>query len=1072
MAFGRILGRRTSSIDEGPLNSPGRNQLGMFSFLSSSPSRTTPTQLERIIDEEAKMGDRAFMRILVCQDTGDKPKMPLYDSIHEGQASPISRESREFGMASHQTHRGSSQPAASRSGFGTSWTDSASHAQHGRLSQVPLLQEMDSTRSYASGQSNRTIRRRVSANNTDLLGEMMFGSSSAIAAKSVVTKTHHLTTPQPQIMLTKLFSLAADADDDDDDVDYPHAHRPRSSSSSSVFSENSESTNSIGDLRPPNSAYGSYSRSYTPSSSYQHRHWLASSDFSPMGSPSQSSSPLLPDSYGYRRKKAQRFSLNQNSSYADEHLLGRSSSGLKRRPRKRHSYALGVIFNIDVLPELKDIYFTHFAIIDRHVQHFQRRVSKAIVSALEGLVRSSNARDPDYLVYSRGPLPYHFLNADRSFCEEAEKLRIALLNLAVFPRIDPPLWLNMLTFPQTRTSGCESLVSDLCFLTGKHNPRHKQLFMSSLVTLVLSLHLAWTGTVASVIRRESAADPKANDKDSDPRDSEDDLSQPYNIYMAQLSDLHGSIGAPAIASRTLIVGENNKDAVRRILNVLSYFIRSGELVERIQVAEVPVPPPAVPAPAPAPAPAPEDGAAASTKVTAVSTKPMPITAAGPGGEAAPASLSTVSQSTDRTPKAHTQSSDEELSPVTPSSSASADTAFLKSTPVSSSLSGVHRPLHSHSSQSPSSLTHLLDNTKAKGEPAAGLESEPGPGPGPGPEKVNEHDGTAELPPGSISVEAGNSPAQHFPGFSQYPLPSTKVIRVIPDSSKFEEPGLKMSLLSPSRSLLGGYGSSYYSGCDFVLMGVRNIQHNIMDIKADLWQDCEYFDAACAIIANTDTWDCEVMECVSANSTITIPATISTKAPNNTASYWASNGIQATFSRNYMTATTARSGMASGTMASSGLPTAMPSSGSTLSNLSHLQADSLPDDPDDRENEDKPLYTVSGSKSSASLVDNMIKTLNGLWNHGMPAETCVMFIEDQLQEFYNKAVLLSLALQKSSLIDFVQLASMLRVELSDLPLLISIASTFDETVSMKLGSNRIAAAALASQRSAMTFRMYT
>src|SRR4051812_6451906 len=46
-------------------------------------------------------------------------------------------------------------------------------------------------------------------------------------------------------------------------------------------------------------------------------------------------------------------------------------------------------------------------------------------------------------------------------------------------------------------------------------------------------------------------------------------------------DLYGCIGTPSIMSRTIIVGKD-VNTVRRILFVLSYFIRCNEVYERME----------------------------------------------------------------------------------------------------------------------------------------------------------------------------------------------------------------------------------------------------------------------------------------------------------------------------------------------------------------------------------------------------------------------------------------------------------------------------------------------------------
>lgn len=53
-------------------------------------------------------------------------------------------------------------------------------------------------------------------------------------------------------------------------------------------------------------------------------------------------------------------------------------------------------------------------------------------------------------------------------------------------------------------------------------------------------------------------------------------SHPYSALWAQLSDLYGSIGTPAKISKTIICG-NEIQTLDKVLNVLTYFIRCGEV---------------------------------------------------------------------------------------------------------------------------------------------------------------------------------------------------------------------------------------------------------------------------------------------------------------------------------------------------------------------------------------------------------------------------------------------------------------------------------------------------------------
>lgn len=63
----------------------------------------------------------------------------------------------------------------------------------------------------------------------------------------------------------------------------------------------------------------------------------------------------------------------------------------------------------------------------------------------------------------------------------------------------------------------------------------------------------------------------------DPQQTLDTTTRPYNALWAQLNDLCGSIGFPPKAARTIISGAANTPFVNRLLVVLTYFVRCGEV---------------------------------------------------------------------------------------------------------------------------------------------------------------------------------------------------------------------------------------------------------------------------------------------------------------------------------------------------------------------------------------------------------------------------------------------------------------------------------------------------------------
>lgn len=59
---------------------------------------------------------------------------------------------------------------------------------------------------------------------------------------------------------------------------------------------------------------------------------------------------------------------------------------------------------------------------------------------------------------------------------------------------------------------------------------------------------------------------------------------PYNVLWAQLGDLYGSIGNPSKLSKTIVCGTQST-TVRKVLNILTYFIRCGE-IKRINSTKI------------------------------------------------------------------------------------------------------------------------------------------------------------------------------------------------------------------------------------------------------------------------------------------------------------------------------------------------------------------------------------------------------------------------------------------------------------------------------------------------------
>jgi len=102
-------------------------------------------------------------------------------------------------------------------------------------------------------------------------------------------------------------------------------------------------------------------------------------------------------------------------------------------------------------------------------------------------------------------------------------------------------------------------------------------FFSCLVTGVLSHHLGWVETVMPS-SRASQADNSLNKPGS--RVVEEFSEQHwYSPTRLQHHELHGILGCPARNVKTLVITET-EELARKVVFVLSYFIRCSQILER------------------------------------------------------------------------------------------------------------------------------------------------------------------------------------------------------------------------------------------------------------------------------------------------------------------------------------------------------------------------------------------------------------------------------------------------------------------------------------------------------------
>lgn len=101
-------------------------------------------------------------------------------------------------------------------------------------------------------------------------------------------------------------------------------------------------------------------------------------------------------------------------------------------------------------------------------------------------------------------------------------------------------------------------------------------FVSTLLTAILTNHLGWVGTVAPMIIDGSSSSTNITAAVLQSQMTEISKFHPYNVLWAQLGDLYGSIGSPSKLSKTIVCGTQST-TIRKVLDILTYFIRCGEI---------------------------------------------------------------------------------------------------------------------------------------------------------------------------------------------------------------------------------------------------------------------------------------------------------------------------------------------------------------------------------------------------------------------------------------------------------------------------------------------------------------
>ncbi|XP_022254414.1 folliculin-interacting protein 2-like isoform X2 [Limulus polyphemus] len=195
-----------------------------------------------------------------------------------------------------------------------------------------------------------------------------------------------------------------------------------------------------------------------------------------------------------------------------------------------------------------DFFFSHIALIESHV------------TQLKDLVLGS------YLNRK------NFVNA---IYKGVEQLQASLQDLVTGPRLMSPVWLSMMSPSVNHHLHCTRFISEFIALLEEFDTKYTNFFVSTLLTAVLTHHLAWVPTVSPPGVTTNHFDHRKHTAQWVDMLAK---SHPYNPLWMQLGDLYGALGTPTKLSKTVITGKK-ADVILRFLYILSYFIRCSDICE-------------------------------------------------------------------------------------------------------------------------------------------------------------------------------------------------------------------------------------------------------------------------------------------------------------------------------------------------------------------------------------------------------------------------------------------------------------------------------------------------------------
>ncbi|KAJ9086639.1 hypothetical protein DSO57_1001919 [Entomophthora muscae] len=401
----------------------------------------------------------------------------------------------------------------------------------GVKNKTPLYDSDQEKEPVVPNETRSGMRPPLRRGNLGSIGDMMFGMVP-MSFKGTTTKLHPFSKDsKPQLLLTVLFSISQNELTEMDESELrgqPIMGMPKPADVLEI----------------------------SPSSQSSASGFLDDESSSMAASLASSLSSFHNVHLDRRLKKAGLTSL-ENGRFHPSTLPGRGShedlGSIKPKSASR-MYALGLLITLgEADRHLRDFVYTHYSLLESRLHKLYAVAREAILES-RGSARSCTGQSAPLFA------SYH-LQSDAKLSNAVTQFQMDLVNLYLTPRIQEPLWLNMLSFPKKRPQYANSFIIELASLVSTCDNKATQYFISTLLTSVLSHHLSWVPVVpADFYKSETAKAPLS-----------------YNPLWAQLSDLYGNVGGVSRLSRTVMVGSNGA-LVRRILFILSYFIRCNDVV--------------------------------------------------------------------------------------------------------------------------------------------------------------------------------------------------------------------------------------------------------------------------------------------------------------------------------------------------------------------------------------------------------------------------------------------------------------------------------------------------------------